>query len=483
MNRPELADAVNAELDRANHDRRKIDHLYVDYRWIGKLERGETRWPHEKRRAALRHVLHATTDDDLGLYSPRITTQEPAENKPAALSTPSTSMPTLLIDGGRRAAVAPAQMSAVDGIHSDIESWPRVVIDEAGTTGGMLVSAQDDTQAENNVQRRTLIRALATLAGGPAIVGGPTLVSLEALRQGLGYALDADHDEWQDIATEYGITFYTTPAGVLIDQLGSDLVVLQQVIAVDDGAHAADLARAAARLSVVMAMSLVAVGQVHMARRFWRSAARAAEESRDAETRVLVAAWNAVGGCYDGRRPEDVIRVADACIARNSPAASAAAAGLHAARAQALAMARRKNEARDAVRTVATITEHLPATVSDDGASLWAWPEHRLRHTESYVHTYIGNVRAAEAAQDRALGLYPETHARLRTQVQLHRASCLIQSGHVGDGLRLAADLLDALPADQHNATLYEVGRQVLNVVPAGERSRSAAVEFAGRLP
>jgi GNAT superfamily N-acetyltransferase len=46
----------------------------------------------------------------------------------------------------------------------------------------------------------------------------------------------------------------------------------------------------------------------------------------------------------------------------------------------------------------------------------------------------------------------------------MHRASCLIQSGHVADGLRYAADVLDELPADQHNALLYEVARRVVAV-------------------
>ncbi|MEV6695297.1 XRE family transcriptional regulator [Micromonospora sp. NPDC051196] len=45
--------------------------MYVDFRWVGKLERGEHRWPSEERRAALRMVLGTVTDVDLGLYIPR----------------------------------------------------------------------------------------------------------------------------------------------------------------------------------------------------------------------------------------------------------------------------------------------------------------------------------------------------------------------------------------------------------------------------
>ncbi|MFI0797047.1 hypothetical protein ACH4OY_30850 [Micromonospora rubida] len=72
MSRAELADAVNAALDRT-YPGQNVTAYYVDFRWVGKLERGEHRWPSEARRTALRQVLDAATDADLGLYSPRRT--------------------------------------------------------------------------------------------------------------------------------------------------------------------------------------------------------------------------------------------------------------------------------------------------------------------------------------------------------------------------------------------------------------------------
>ncbi|WP_426503007.1 hypothetical protein ACPPVO_36020 [Dactylosporangium sp. McL0621] len=70
ISRPELADTVNATLDRLFPGQDMRAH-YVDFRWIGKIERGEHRWPAAERRAALRHVLHAATDADLGLFPNR----------------------------------------------------------------------------------------------------------------------------------------------------------------------------------------------------------------------------------------------------------------------------------------------------------------------------------------------------------------------------------------------------------------------------
>ncbi|GAA2342054.1 hypothetical protein [Dactylosporangium salmoneum] len=83
MSRTELADAVNTALDQLYPGRDLTAH-YVDSRWIGKLERGEHRWPSDERRTALRHALGTATDTELGLYIPRHTADAvtPAGLKP-----------------------------------------------------------------------------------------------------------------------------------------------------------------------------------------------------------------------------------------------------------------------------------------------------------------------------------------------------------------------------------------------------------------
>ncbi|MEU1812751.1 hypothetical protein [Micromonospora aurantiaca (nom. illeg.)] len=78
MSRPELADVINAALAQLYPGRDLTAH-YVDRRWVGKLERGEHRWPRRERRVALRQVLSVTTDTDLGPYSPPDVLQAPSE--------------------------------------------------------------------------------------------------------------------------------------------------------------------------------------------------------------------------------------------------------------------------------------------------------------------------------------------------------------------------------------------------------------------
>ena len=75
MSRQELAEAVNAWQWRA---RGKEDRL--DETDIGRLERGEIRWPGRERREAFCAVLGAASEGDLGFYRHRQSRTRPAED-------------------------------------------------------------------------------------------------------------------------------------------------------------------------------------------------------------------------------------------------------------------------------------------------------------------------------------------------------------------------------------------------------------------
>jgi len=66
LSRQELAELLNAAVYQTT------DRICaVDGQYIGKLERGAVRWPHADYRTALRVILHATTDADLGFHPHR----------------------------------------------------------------------------------------------------------------------------------------------------------------------------------------------------------------------------------------------------------------------------------------------------------------------------------------------------------------------------------------------------------------------------
>jgi hypothetical protein len=130
-------------------------------------------------------------------------------------------------------------------------------------------------------------------------------------------------------------------------------------------------------------------------------------------------------------------------------------------------------EARDAMTKVYATVDRLPAAVIGDVTSLFGWPEHRLRHGESFVYTSIGATREAAEAQERALAIYPEHMVRERAQIELHRAT------------RLATNVLAALPAAQCTEVIIEVARSVVRAIPTTEHRRRgrpvAALSFGRR--
>jgi hypothetical protein len=76
MTRQELAEAVNDHVFRATGTPGA-----VDARHVGRWERGGTRWPAARYRAALRAVLNVATDAELGFRRPSRTTVEDVDRK------------------------------------------------------------------------------------------------------------------------------------------------------------------------------------------------------------------------------------------------------------------------------------------------------------------------------------------------------------------------------------------------------------------
>ena len=348
--------------------------------------------------------------------------------------------------------------------------------DEALGTGGRLVAIFRASRGRRSDRaetppRRAVLQAMTVLAGG----AGSPLAVLEATRQGLAAALGdvPDAAEWEAIAATYTREYFTVAPAELLPELSADLLVLQRVLGARDGKAAADLARTAGQLGVVQAMTLAGLGQLRAARRWWQTARSAADLSGDTQTRVWVRSWEAVNGLYERRPLPSVLALIDEALAI-STRPSAGVAGALAGRAQAYALLGDTEQSKAALRKLAATNERMPAAVVADDQSMSGWPEYRMRHTESYVHSHLGETATAYDAQDRADLLYPPELAREHAQVELHRARCLVLDGHIGDGLGHALRTLVELPEQFHNQSVYEIGGHVLSAVPPSERGRTA---------
>jgi hypothetical protein len=242
------------------------------------------------------------------------------------------------------------------------------------------------------------------------------------------------------------------------------------------------LARVGAQLAAISAVAWADAGEPTRAGRWWRTARQLADGSGDIEVRTWVRGWEVLNGLYE-QRPVSVIldRAAEATSIAG-PLACAGTASLYAGLAQTLAVAGRSGEALAALGRVAEVTDRLPARVVADEGSMLGRPEVRLRHTESYVHTWLGDTHRAYAAQEAALRIYPESLARDRAMLLLHRVACMIRDGDVGGGLAYAGRVLDSLPVQHHTESVYGIGRAAIRVLPAQERGRPEVAELRARL-
>lgn len=351
--------------------------------------------------------------------------------------------------------------------------------DRALRAGGGLVAALalPDPETGGQWARRRRLAEAGLLSAAP-------LAGTEAVRHGLGAALygGIDLDEWDQIADDHARAYCYTPVERLLPDLSADLAWLSGQLRVA-GTATRGAYRVAGQLSAVMAVALASAGAPRRARGWWRTACEASDRSGDLRTQAFVRGWEVVDGLYEARPVPEILGRAQESVALLDGVVCAGAAELYAGLAQTLAVAGRRGEALRALARVKDLTERMPAAITADDESLLGWPEVRLRHTESYVYTWLGDAPAASAAQEQALRLYrPESPARQPTQVRLHRAAGMLRAGDVAGGLAYASNTLDELPAEQHNDHVYALGRAVLTFVPRREWGRPEAAELCERL-
>jgi len=325
-----------------------------------------------------------------------------------------------------------------------------------------------------DVHRRRLLHDIA-IAGLAAPVLG-----VEQLRHDLlaaAHGQSYDHAEWEAIAWDYGCLYATTPPRVLLAELTEDLLIANtQMRRLTTDAERRELSRITAQLGVFLAQTMGNLGDIPAGRRWWRFARRMADASTDPQVRVWVRGRDIIRSLYEYQPFERIVDLADEAASISKTPGMGTGSALM-GRAQALAVLGRKAEARTAMNAVYAILDHLPARVTSDTASMYGWPEYRLRHGESFVYTYLGDAERAETAQLQALTLYAPAMFRERAQVQLHQALRLVRTDPQ-HGISHAVVTLSALPGSQRIEAVREVARSVIRAVPASEQQHSYVDEL-----
>lgn len=342
------------------------------------------------------------------------------------------------------------------------------------------IDSARSAREEEDVRRRRFLGLLSAAALAPLDH------QLEGMRRGFDAALareplDADVDEWERTAYAYSCDAVTVTPAELLPNLLADFDELRELL---DGRCPASARRqltlVAGQLAALIAFTMVDLGQHHGARRWWRSARATADQAGEPKLAAFVRGRQAVFALY---APTQVLDLAEEAVAAGHGTPCTGVVSGLAARAQALGRMGQTDRARGALADLARMFDRLPDDVTRERTSMFAWSEHRLLHVESYVCTRLGDTRSAYAAQDAAFALYPATDYHLgRAQVEMHRAACLVMDGHIGEGMRHATGVLDALPENHCSVFLQDVARDALSAVPASARTLPAVAEYRDRL-
>ncbi len=321
------------------------------------------------------------------------------------------------------------------------------------------------------------------------VAGGGLLLPAAALEQTrhdlrrsvTGACATADVGEWQEIAWDYGLIFGGTPPAVLLGRLQVDIAALGEAL---QRLHAdlarRELHRVAALLAAFTALTVADLGDLHSARRWWRTAKQAADVSGDVQARLWVRGQEVVSALYE-QRPVPVILdlVAEAeAVSADAKAPPAAIQGLLDGKARTLALASRNADAETALHEVRENFGCLPALTTGDAESYFGWPESRLRMTESYAYSHLGDYASAERAQTAALALFPAAALLGPAKIKLHRALCLVRTGDTAAGVEHAHEVMTGLPRERHDHFIADLGHRVLDAVPVAERGRDGVREF-----
>jgi tetratricopeptide (TPR) repeat protein len=329
-------------------------------------------------------------------------------------------------------------------------------------------------QGVSAVDRRGVLQAGLLV---PAVV-------LELSRLGLGDAMASrgavSAAEWEEIVTEHGFAYMTTPPEEMLEQLMVDVLAIQYAADGEpaDSRRARNLQRCAALLAALTAMTVANLGQLREGRRWWRTARSLADKSADSATQAWVYGREIVRALYENRPIGAIIRMIDSFEANLPEAPQNSMLEFVTGKAQSLALAGRRNEAEACLPRLMKICDELPSSLIADGDSIFGWSLDRLKFTESYVYSFIGEYPKAAEAQAAAIELYAPTYARGPAQIELQRSICLAKIGDSTQAATHAKSVIDSLHPGDRIRPVVDLGFRVLTAISQNDQNRPEVRDY-----
>ncbi|WP_348776303.1 hypothetical protein [Micromonospora sp. WMMD712] len=234
----------------------------------------------------------------------------------------------------------------------------------------------------------------------------------------------------------------------------------------------ARLSGVAALLATMCADALMRLGDVGEARRWYRTAIHAADDSGQAWLRVLVRAQAAMLPYYFGD-PRQTVAVAEEALAVTStalPSGALAAAG----RARALARVGATGQARAAIDQARRMFDQAG---DEDTDVAFRFPAKRLLLYLSGTYTWLGDTTEAYRVQDEALRLYGAAPAVPidAALIALDRSMCLAHDRRAAEAAVTAREAVADLPEIQRTEIILTRATDVVSAIPGSNRRGEVA--------
>jgi transcriptional regulator with XRE-family HTH domain len=333
--------------------------------------------------------------------------------------------------------------------------------------GSVSVHATED---EDDMQRRTLLQlaALGMGAGALAATGEP-------VRQLLALSLGSEPrsiEDWHLACSDHLHALRTRPPVQVRDALSVVLLALDRQLYTATPGETTELNRVVAMLGVLYANALTRLGEHGGAIHWWRTSKVASAASGDVDLHLAVRGEEAGFGLYGQRDPATVLTLLDQQDQVAGGSRQFWRADRAGTRAKALALLGRHQEAISALHAFVDGVNTQPPP--NPFPALWK-PD-MVIFAQSWVYAHAGDEARADEARNQMLSL--ASTDVYEVNVQLHEALCTVRKGGIDRGMKLAATVLDPLPAANRNMLVAETARMVLDAVPIDQRHRPAVQDL-----
>lgn len=280
-------------------------------------------------------------------------------------------------------------------------------------------------------------------------------------------------DVIEERAADHMSRYTTAPPEKALTSLAQDLVDVQGIaVRRQPGAIQSRLSEVTALLSLLVADSMMKLGEIDRAKYWFGSARLAADDTPNLRLRARVRAQHAMLPYYYGpiSRALQLAREAQRLLPGIGYDETALAA---AAEARALARTGDTNGAGDAMRRAQRLTDALDDTTSDEA---FRFGGRRLLLYLSGTLTYMGEIDRAQRVQAEALDLYRQSPDILidPALIELDAAVGHAMKGAIDDGCQLATRVLSELPPDHRTDIVLKRAADVVAVIPSGHRELPA---------